>query len=137
MKTTTPAQITIIHTLLGKAGVKKEDKPSVISEFTGKRTTSSREMTVKEAEVLISHLKNLDGKEPKAEKMRRKLISQAHEMGWKIEGSTQINMKRVHTWCKKYGYLHKRLDDYTYEELPKLLSQFDEVYKQFINNINK
>ncbi|MCH5690020.1 hypothetical protein LWM68_40845 [Niabella sp. W65] len=37
--------------------------------------------------------------------------------------------KRVDEWMIKFSYLHKKLNKYTFEELPKLVSQFEAFYK--------
>jgi len=47
----------------------------------------------------------------------------------------KLDMRRVNNWCLKYGYLHKLLDEYTYEELPKLVTQFEEVYKDMLRKV--
>jgi hypothetical protein len=136
IKTTTPTQLKAIHALFNKSGVKeKEDKAQVISFYTGGRTSSSREMSVKEAEALISHLKNTDPSHQGADRMRKKIISMAHEMGWKKPNGTKIDMEHVNQWCIKHGYLHKPLDEYTYEQLPTLVSQFEKAYKDFIKKV--
>jgi hypothetical protein len=131
-KTITPKQLKGVHTLFSKAGIKeKKDKGDVIISFTGGRTNSSRLMSFNEAEALIGHLKSMDPQTTGADKMRKKIISLAHEMNWKLE-SGKIDMKHINDWCKKFGYLHKVLDEYSYDELPQLVTQFESVYKDFI-----
>lgn len=135
MNTITLTQLKTIHTLFSKAGLKdKDDKKSIIRTYTKERSESSKDLTFKEAAALIGHLKTFDVKDPKADKMRKKILSLAHEMGYKLE-SGAIDMNRVNAWTSKYGYLHKPLNSYTYEELPVLVSQFETVYKQFINKL--
>jgi hypothetical protein len=41
----------------------------------------------------------------------------------------------VDEWMLKYSYKHKKLDAYLFEELPTLVSQFEQVYKHFIKKI--
>lgn len=136
MKTQTPEQLKSIHTLFSIAGIKeKEDKQSVISAYTNKRTSSSKEMSFEESAALIGHLKTFDVKDKKADKMRKKIISMAHEMNWRKEGTKQIDMSRINNWCKKFGSLHKTLDSHTYEELPALVTQFEKLYKDYINKL--
>lgn len=117
-------------------------KTDIVMGFTGGRTESSRAMTDQEAMLMIEHLENLQkggstaqpviayggkrcGKTQGAtETMKRKIISMAHECGWKMPGG-KIDMNAVNSWCVKFGYLHKPLDDHTYQELPKLITQFE------------
>lgn len=135
-QTITPPQLKTIHTLLGKQGVKDAaDKKSVVRQFTDNRTESSKEMSKEEAERLITHLKSMDDTVEKADRMRKKILAMAHEMAWRKPDGKKIDMVRVNNWCKQYGYLHKLLDEYKYAELPMLISQFEEVYRDFIKNV--
>jgi len=86
-----------------------------------------------EATDMIKHLKELDPENAKADKMRKKILSMAHEMNWRVNG--KVNMKAIDTWCRNYSYLKKSLDRYTYKELPKLVSQFESVYHHFLKSI--
>lgn len=58
----------------------------------------------------------------------------AHEMNWHIAGTTKIDMKRLDGWCSRFSYKKKHLDSYTYKELPTLVSQFEKVYKSFLQS---
>jgi hypothetical protein len=99
-----------------------------------------------EAQALIAHLKSLDPRAKATDRMRNKILSMAHEMGWNLtpgpspqeRGGMQkpkIDMAHVNAWCTRHGYLHKPLDDYTHSELPKLVSQFEEVYKSYLKAV--
>lgn len=92
-------------------------------------------MTDQEARELIAYLENSRTTPSPEERMRRKIISRAHEMGWKTpEGKADI--ERIDNWCLNYGYLKKKLNQYTYNELPKLVTIFEEkVYKQFLSGL--
>ena len=154
MKTITENQLRAIHTLMGKFNVTdKKDKESIISTFSAKRTTSSKELTFNEAGAIIEHFQSMDLSQRRSERMRNKILMFAHEMGWETspsvplrverEGSPRTDIKpkkkvdieRINNWCIKFGYLHKKLDEYTYEELPKLVSQFEEVYKGHLKGV--
>jgi hypothetical protein len=129
----THPQLGAIHTLLQKHGL-KDDKKSIVKAFTAGRTESSKQMTRDEAAALIGHLKSLEPEEVRADRMRNKIISLAHEMNWRIAGTDNIDMNHVNNWCLKSGYLKKPLDDYAYNELPKLVTQFEEVYKSYLKS---
>jgi hypothetical protein len=130
----TPDQLKAIHTLLNKQGL-KDEKDNIVSGFTAGRTTSSRAMHYDEAAALIGHLKQLDPEQASSDKMRNKILSQAHEMGWRIQGTDRIDMDHVNNWMLSKSYLKKKLDDYKHNELPKLVSQFEEVYKSYLGGL--
>jgi hypothetical protein len=123
-----------LHSLLNTTGFLPQ-KRSLVFGFTNGRSESSKDMNDTEAIDLINYLKQHDKQGEAAEKMRRKIIHHAKEMGWLLPGN-KANMQRINEWCEKYGYLHKPLNKYSYEELPKLVSQFaNGVYKYYINNL--
>lgn len=139
---TEPSKLKAIQTIFRFRKIEKEDQKKIVQENTGGRTTSTRELTDSEARQILAQLKSLDGastredqEKAKADKMKRNIIRMAHEMGWKIKGSSKIDMKRLNDWCTKSGYLHKPLDNHIYSELPKLVTQFQIVHKGFLNKL--
>jgi hypothetical protein len=131
----TPSQLKIIHTLFNKIG-NAPHKKDIIAGFTNGRSESSKDLYFDEATDLIKYLKNFDNEAISAERMRRNIISMAHELNWKLPDTGKIDMKRVNGWCEKFGYQHKPLNNYTYEELPKLVTQFKNgPYSHFIKNL--
>jgi len=126
------AQIKIIYTLLGTYHL-RDEKENIVKAFTGGRTTSVRDLKFNEASALIAHLRSMEVTDRRSDKMRNKILSFAHEMNWTIKG--KVDMERINNWCMKFGYLHKKLDDYRYEELPTLVSQFEEVYKGYLKGV--
>lgn len=130
-------QVKKIYTLLGKNNL-RDEKENIVSAFTAGRTNSVRKMKESEAAALIGHLVSLDPTDNSSTKMRNKIISMGYEMRWTKPSSSGVNsidMDHINNWCISKGYLHKKLDDYTYKELPKLVSQFEEVYKSYLNSI--
>ena len=55
----------------------------------------------------------------------------AYQMKWTFFSEKYrkecVDYKRLDDWMKKYGYLHKSLNDYTEQELPTLVLQFRAV----------
>lgn len=132
MRHSTISQIAAIHTLIAKHGL-KDQKADIVGSFSAGRTDSVKGLRFEEAAALIGHLKSLDPVDRSADKMRNKILSMAHELGWITPlPEPRVDMEHVNAWCIKHGYLKKKLDDYTYTELPKLVSQFEEVYRDFI-----
>ena len=107
-------------------------KAAMVNGISCGRVESTRDLTNDEADALINHLKAL---EP-GHKMRRKIIRLAHEMHWHLPGTKKINMERINGWCQQFGYLHKALNEYTNDELPKLVTQFEQgPYKHYLSNL--
>ena len=131
MKAISKEQIKCISALINKLGL-QDYKASLVWSYTGERTESRSDMTSGEAIELIKYLKSTDPDEIAAERMRRKIISMAHEMSWRISGTTKVDMKRVDGWCIQFGRYHKHLNSHTKNELPYLVTQFETVYNSFL-----
>ncbi len=61
---------------------------------------------------------------------RRKILSLCHELGWTYPthgGRVTVNFVALDGWMNKYSYLHKPLNYYTPAELPKLVTQFENM----------
>jgi hypothetical protein len=125
-------QIKAVNAILAAKGM-MDDKANIISSATNGRTTHSSELFFEEAKILLAYLTRED-KEKSNVKMLRKLFAMAHEMGWVTPGQKVApggrlivvnNYGSVYAWVKKYGYLKKDLNKYSYEEFTKLLTQFE------------
>jgi len=124
-----------LHGLLTQCGL-NEQKAELINSYTGGRSESSKDLNDGEAKQLIYYLSTKANKHGEAaNKMRRRIISMAHEMHWHIEGTQKINMERVNGWCTVYGFGKKPLNNYDYNELPKLVTQFQFVYKDYLHKL--
>lgn len=101
------------------------------------RTESSRELFAPEVEAIITELETKFKKDDSADRMRKKIISQARQMHWETRESGQLkcDMARLNNWCVKLGMYHKELNAHTYEELVNLVTQFNNVYVHFLNSI--
>lgn len=146
MQYITPPQNRRLHQLLNDAGISGDDKKALVHEFTNKRTTSSREMLMVEAQNLIHHLEGALGlrdnaptpeQEEASDKMRRKMISLCHEMRWYVAGTDRVDMARLNGWCQARGFGKKLLNQYTHDELTKLLYQFRKVYATYLTDLTK
>lgn len=130
--TATKAQVACIRTMLAKLHL-AADKEAIIAGASNQRTTSTTALTAAEATTLIRWLKTQDPQEAKAETMRRKIIAMAHQMQWVANG--KADMRRLDAWMLKSSYLHKKINQYQYAELPTLVSQFEKVYLSFLKGI--
>lgn len=123
-----------LHAIIGKLGLSKEVKEDLVYEYTGGRSSSSKDMDMQECQALINYLNVLargaDQHTDRANRMRRKIIAICHEMGWKLETGA-INMKKVNDFCIQHSTLKKDLNSHTVQELPKLVTQFEQLLKKF------
>jgi hypothetical protein len=79
---------------------------------------------------------------PAAERMRRKIIACAHQLGWQktvpnpdpfngAETKKVADMKAINSFCKDKGSIKKNtLNDYTLEELPTMVTQFEQLVRK-------
>ena len=143
-QTISKKQIILLNTLLSKLRMddsEREDyKKNLVHSYSNGRTFSSKQLTQGEAFQMISALQNLVRVMPEevaSDKMRKKIISMFREMGYQktVEGKVKADMTAIHTWCEHKSYLQKKLNDYSHEELPKLVSQVEMIYKKHLNAI--
>lgn len=140
-------QIIAVNAILAKSG-QMDNKPNIIANATNGRTTHSSALTFQEAKALIAALTNAKpyGKTLRkpSKKMVGKLVAMAHEIGWIKQnvnvGKNGLQNKKdysiLHDWIEKYGYLHKPLDQYSYNEFPKLVAQLEMgAYKHYLSKL--
>lgn len=134
MSYSTKAQNGAIGGMVAKMKLTKDAKAALIFSFSDGRTETTPELYFEEAHALIKWLKEeLKLPDTPKDRMARAILSLAHEMNWRIKGKVDIN--RVNTWCIKYGYLHKKFNDYDETELPTLLTQFQRANKDYHKGI--
>lgn len=134
MKTALPQTTQYIHRLLC-ATRQVEHKADLVSSFTQGRALSSRDMYEEEAQALVDFLQNGGKVEDKADKMRKKILSICHTMGWYKEGTKTLDYARIDAYCEKYSAVHKPLNKHTLQELPTLVSQFEAVLKSHLKHV--
>ncbi len=119
-----------LHKLIATLNINAEQKEQLVYTYSNGRCTSSRDMSYAECNDLLRFLQSLANErashaDGRIVAMRRKFFAMVREKQWLNNG--KINYDRVNQWLLKFSYLHKPLNDYTYNELPKLLSQFERV----------
>lgn len=120
------AQIQAIMIHVRRKGL---DKDELVYGASSGRTTSLRQLTMIEAKGLLSILLESDP----ANNMRKKIYSMAHEMRWvKSSDPGKVDKQKLDAIVLKYGYLHKKLMSYSYEELPKLVTQVENMLKSYL-----
>lgn len=136
MKPINLGQIKLIHTLKTKHQLDDDTYRLMIHAASDGRTNSSKELTFLEASHLIESLLQSDHNYDSCQRMRRKVIAMAREIGWIVKDQKRVDLKKIDGWCRKFSYLKKSLNRYTFEELPKLVRQFENgPYKHHLINL--
>lgn len=125
-----------LYALLERSGLKGQ-KDNIVNGFTGGRTVSVRGMTGTEFAQMMVFLEGVSLRDDPRDRMRKKIISMAREMGWEVNGADgkRADMDKIKNWVLKYGINKKPFNSYTATELPALVSQFEKIYKDFLNRV--
>lgn len=113
------------------------NRDEVIAGMTQGRTHSLKALSPHEYRELCNYMNQLVAQKQVEntnveDKMRKKLISLLCNMGYTID--TRPDMLRIQLWVQQYGHVKgKRLNDYTRQELPKLISQAEIMYAKFLD----
>ncbi len=127
-------QIAKVRAMLANAKL-TDQKETLCLSFSNNRTKHLSELKYHETQELIAYLNRiLNQDDPRKQKLLKKIFALAFEMRWTKEDG-KLNMDRLNNWCVEYSYKHCVLDGYNYEELPKLISQFEAVYKSFLKGL--
>lgn len=122
--------------MLSKAKINEELKEDMVYQATSGRTTSIREMMTGEAVKMIKHLRGEQDDwvaDDRKQRMKRQILALCHEMNWEHDNG-KVDMDRVNRYCQSRGYLKKGFDEYTTKELPKLITQFKQMHKNYLQN---
>jgi hypothetical protein len=134
MGSITKEQIIAINTIISNRGLKEQKKQMILDASEG-RTESSKCLTFDEASVLLQFLNGEKSREQESiDRMVKKLFAMAYDLRW-ISNKTEVTTNGlqskkdyfvVYSWVLKYGYLGKELKAYKQNELPKLITQFEQ-----------
>lgn len=120
-----------VHAALAAKGM-MDDKMDLVKQFTNGRATSTKDMRVGELHSLIDHLNGKESPSAAGDKMRKHIISMAHQMGWELPNG-RADMPRIDAWCVKYGKYHRPLNEHNNAELQEIVTQFNIAYQQHIH----
>jgi hypothetical protein len=128
----TPEQNARLHKLIGMLSIDPDHKKDLVEQVSQGRVSSSADLTIAECHRLIVHLQKIaDESDQGLVRMRRKIMSICHEIGW-TTAEGKVDYRRLNGWLLKYGYLHKNLNTYTAKELPQLVTQFENLAKSVL-----
>lgn len=133
----TPGQNKRLHQLLSELGI-MDMKPGLVKQFSRIQSASSKDLLYSEAQQLIRWLESRrvgPSERERADRMRKRVISMllsydparfqvySEKAGRNVPRMYGEN--GIYAFVKRYGYLKKDLNDYSYKELPKLVSQIE------------
>jgi hypothetical protein len=132
----TKDQIKYVRGLLSRAGL-TDYKDEIALSFTSGRTEHLTGMTYAETQEIIAYLKGILNmpQDTPVEKQRRKILSLAHEMKWHLPGTRKVDIERVNHWLMTRTAFKKPLNDLLYNELPVVVTAFNNVYVSYLNGI--
>ncbi|MCO5253610.1 MAG: hypothetical protein M9892_04495 [Bacteroidetes bacterium] len=156
--TITTAQIIAFNTFLNRYGLDEDVKRGLIYNYTNGRTTSTKEMLFVEAKEMLQDLnkqagtqaqvkqggnqpqiKSAEKEHDRANQMRRKVIAIAYQLGW-TKPNGKIDMDRLNMFIASRpiaDYPIKQLNDIKYNDLPKLINQFEQLLTKHLNQFKR
>lgn len=117
-------------------------KANIIDQYTNGRTARLSQMQPAEYQAMIN---DLNKKVPRVQRsiggeiantMRKKIIALCRSMGMEraVGGEVKADMTAIYTFVARRTKAGKPLNEYTEAELPKLVSQIEQIYKDYIKN---
>lgn len=133
------AQNRQLWAIVNQLKIDKEQVEELAFQYSQGRTKSTRELSVQEFSSLVNHLEAIKKGMVKAsevkqklpdpaDRQRKKFLSTCYDLKWTTNG--KLNWIKINEWLQQYGYLHKPLNDYTLQELPKLVTQIETLLKK-------
>ncbi len=122
-----------LHMLLSQLDL-MEMKATLISDVTGNRTSSSKEMTHAEANLLIKSLQQ--ERDSRVSKTQKKIIHLMCLLGF-VKDDGKPNYSRINNYVKEIGSRNpgkKNLADLTPKEMNAVCSQVEAWYKKEVKN---
>jgi len=133
-KPITKEQIKKIHVLLQQKGL-IEDKTTLIGAYSDGRTESTKELTLQEAQNLISFLLAENAEVTiRCTKVFRAIYNLAWEMGiiyGETEDDYQMNRAKLNMFCRQRGTVKKNISEMNLPEMQKTKRQFEAMYRKF------
>jgi hypothetical protein len=125
----TPKQYNLALGLLSREGLAfaQED---LAYEYSNGRTRSLEKLDYRETQNLFAQLRQPSPKD----KMKRKILSMAHEMRWEL-GSGKVDMVRLNAWCVKHTPSHTVFNSIPVKDLPKVVSIYEKMYNEFLKRL--
>lgn len=120
--------------LIKRLGMEEEEKYALVRSFSNGRTASFSALEKQEESRMLNYMQHeadklnvkSNGEAYAGDKMRKKVISKvASYMGLK-----DLDMEAIRKFVLEIGYLKKDLNRYSFEELPKLVTQMEAIWEK-------
>lgn len=125
----TPKQKTFVHRIIEREGLTFVSD-NLALEFSGNRTNVLAELNHKETQALINNFI----KPSSTQKMKRKILSMAHEIRW-VTPEGKIDINKLNNWCKKYTPSHCDFNAISAKDLPIVVSIYEKMYKNVLKQL--
>lgn len=125
----TPKQLFFVRKLMIHEGLSfaEEDYAAIFSDG---RTNVLSELTHQETQALIGEFAT----PTPAVKMRRKILSMAHEMRWETKNG-KVDFAKLDDWCVKHTPSHTNFNGISVNDLPIVVSIYEKMYNQFLKQL--
>lgn len=141
-KPITAAQMKALHAAFHAHGMDDEARHDCIGDFTSGRTTSSKELTINEAQLLLSRLNE------EHEKVRKMMLVQSQTLCRSInylasqisflnkdyptdtDEDREMNKAKVNVWARKYSRFHKNIQQMNVAELREVKKQLEAIARK-------
>lgn len=143
------AQITKIQTMLSRLGFSAEDRHELISTLTHNRTSSTKDLTSKEATYLINYLngrispKSVQEQQEYQEQCKNE-VATIYRLSYMVGmsyGDTwedkMMNIAKINRFCRERGTVKKNITEMTLPELKKTRKQFEAMLNNNADNAVK
>ena len=144
-KLLSPAQLKKIQTMFTKLGFEPEDKQGIISTLTKGRATSTKDITIEEAKILINYLMGkTDQKKEAYQAECRDIVKQIYHLSYEVGmsyGDTPedklMNCAKINKFCRERGTVKKNITEMNLTELKKTKKQFEAMLQSNLDNAVK
>lgn len=143
------AQITKIQTMLSRLGFSAEDRHELISTLTHNRTSSTKDLTSKEATYLINYLngrispKSVQEQQEYQEQCKNE-VAAIYRLSYMVGmsyGDTwedkMMNIAKINRFCRERGTVKKNITEMTLPELKRTRTQFEAMLNNNADNAVK
>jgi len=129
--------IVAIHVLKGKLNLSEVAYRSMIAAFSDSRVESSKGLYDEEANNMRLHLQKMweatpEGQSEKKQRNKIKALAMDMPRWFEQQPNGKLNWAAFERWMREKSYLKKELNQYTLAELPKLVSQFESLFKSYL-----
>ena len=144
-KPITPNQLKAFNAILTKHGL-MDTKAGLVRHLSKGRASSSKDLFSEEVQPWIDAMnKAQPEQEDPRQKMVNSIIAMAREMGVIKRRTVNKNGRlkaesdyaEFKLWMNSKSYLKKELNEYTYGELPKLVSQYKAIFDSWLGQRKK